>query len=95
MADYYYETAVKASKSFLFRIKTLNSQWLRFFNLTVKKSFDIKMIRNDLKCTKNDLKWFCVLGYVLFNSYSIVGVTKNNTEEEVEEQEELTVPIGK
>ena len=37
----------------------------------------------------------CVSGYVLFNSYSIVGVTKNNTEEEVEEQEELTVPIGK
>ena len=53
------------------------------------------MIWNDLKCTKNDLKWFFVLGYVLFNSYSIVGVTKNNTEEEVEEQEELTVPIGK
>ena len=33
-------------------------------------------------------------GYVLFNSYSIVGHVKNNSEAE-QEQEELTVPIGK
>ena len=47
LTDYYYETTVKDLKSCLLRIRTLNCQTLRFFNLTVKKSFDIKMIRND------------------------------------------------
>ena len=51
MTVYYYETAVKDLKSFLLRIRTLNCQWFRFLNLTVKKCFTKKM--NNTYCNQS------------------------------------------